>query len=50
MVGVGDVARDRHHARESGHRVLEPIRSACVDGELPAPLGQRTGEREPEAA
>ena len=50
MVGIGDVARDRDHAGEPGDRILERLRPARVDGELPTALGQSAGEREPEAA
>jgi hypothetical protein len=50
VVGISDVAADRRHAGEAADRMLERIHSPRVNGELPAALGESTGEREPEAA
>ena len=50
VLGVGDVARDGGDAREVRDRVSQRRFVAAVDDELPAPLGERPRQSQPEAA
>ena len=50
MLGVGDVTGDGDDAVDASDGALERSTVARVDGQLPAALGQRAGERESEPA